>query len=228
MWQSSTTATPGTDADLVQECLRGNEHAWSAVVRKYEPLVYSAPVRYRMRPQDAADILQDVWVDLHSGLKGLRSSELAGWLASVASHKCFHWKRRRQRRPEHQVLPELEPPAREPLAPERLETAQQAQLVRDTVSELPERDRRLVQMLFFEDPPAPYAEVARELGLAEGSIGFMRANCLRKLRDALERRGFAAESPACGECRVIRCAPATCEKRSAPPRALATLSSRPN
>jgi DNA-directed RNA polymerase specialized sigma24 family protein len=45
-------------------------------------------------------------------------------------------------------------------------------------------------MLFYEDPPLPYAEVATRLGLAEGSIGFVRGRCLKKLREQLERRGF--------------------------------------
>ncbi len=179
----------------MRECLQGNDHAWNAVVEKYTGLVYSAPEKYRMDPQDAADILQEVWVDLYSGLNSLRSGKLAGWLISVASHKCYHWKRRRLRKPEQQQTSSVpEPAAREPLVPEWMEQAEQAQALRDSIAQLPQRDQRLVQLLFFEDPPAPYADVARELGLAEGSIGFMRANCLRKLRAVLAQRGFAARS----------------------------------
>jgi hypothetical protein len=45
-------------------------------------------------------------------------------------------------------------------------------------------------MLFFEQPPRPYRQVARSLGLAAGSIGFIRGRCLTRLRRELERRGF--------------------------------------
>ncbi len=180
------------DVDLVQECLRGNQRAWYAVVEKYRNLVYSAPRKYGMSPQDAADILQEVWVDLHSGLKSVRSGELAGWLVSVASHKCYRWKRRRTNKAEQQAACSVpEPAAPEPLVRDWLQKAEEAKVLRDAVAQLPQRDRRLVDLLFFQDPPAPYSEVARELGLAEGSIGYMRANCLRKLREALERDGFA-------------------------------------
>jgi DNA-directed RNA polymerase specialized sigma24 family protein len=48
----------------------------------------------------------------------------------------------------------------------------------------------LVQLLFFEQPPLPYAEVARRMGLATGSIGFIRGRCLEKLRKALVEYGF--------------------------------------
>jgi RNA polymerase sigma factor (sigma-70 family) len=202
------------DVELVEECLRGNEHAWYAVIDKYKNLVYSAPRKYRMNPQDAADILQEVWVDLHSELKSLRSGRLAGWLMSVASHKCYHWKLSRSRKPEEQPAPFVgEPAAREPLVPEWMERAEQAQVLRKVIAQLPERDQRLIQLLFYQDPPVPYAEVARQLELAEGSIGFMRANCLRKLRDELKRIGFDTRSPGCANCRTAYCVRSKCEKR---------------
>ena len=181
-----------TDEDLVEECLRGNEEAWHAVVDKYKNLVYSAPVKYRMSPQDAADIFQEVWVELYSELKNLRKpGALGGWLISVASHKCYQWKRRRMRETEpQQTATDLEPVAREPLFPEWKEQAERAQILRDTVASLPERCQRMVQLLFYHDPPVAYAEVARRLGLAEGSIGFIRGRCLQKLRSSLLERGF--------------------------------------
>jgi DNA-directed RNA polymerase specialized sigma24 family protein len=45
-------------------------------------------------------------------------------------------------------------------------------------------------MLFFEDPPRPYDEVAKELQLATGSIGFTRSRCLKKLKQLLQEKGF--------------------------------------
>ena len=187
------TPTPAwKDEALVEECLRGNQQAWSSVVDKYKNLVYSAPVKYRMSPQDAADIFQEVWVDLYAELKNLRKpGALGGWLISVASHKCYQWKRRRVREAEQQQPgSDREPRSREILFPEWKEQAERAQLLRDTVAALPERCQRMVQMLFFQDPPVPYAEVAQQLGLAIGSIGFIRAKCLEKLRAGLEEKGF--------------------------------------
>jgi DNA-directed RNA polymerase specialized sigma24 family protein len=47
-----------------------------------------------------------------------------------------------------------------------------------------------VQLLFFETPPRPYADVAKELGLAVGSIGFTRQKCMDRLRRQLDILGF--------------------------------------
>jgi DNA-directed RNA polymerase specialized sigma24 family protein len=53
-----------------------------------------------------------------------------------------------------------------------------------------DRCRKMIYMLFFETPSRPYDEVAKELGLAVGSIGFIRGRCLKSLRKALEQKGF--------------------------------------
>jgi hypothetical protein len=45
-------------------------------------------------------------------------------------------------------------------------------------------------MLFFEQPPRPYNEVAQALGLATGSIGFIRGRCLGRLQKILAELGF--------------------------------------
>ena len=181
-----------SDEDLVEECLRGSQQAWSAVVEKYQNLVYSAPVKYRMTPQDAADIFQEVWVELHAELKNVRKpGALGSWLISVASHKCYHWKRKRLREAGQNVNGyDREAPAADPLYLEWKVEAERAQILRDTVARLPERCRRMVHLLFYQDPPTPYLEVARQLGVAEGSIGFMRGRCLQKLREDLERGGY--------------------------------------
>jgi RNA polymerase sigma factor (sigma-70 family) len=186
-----TPTTAWNDKDLVRECLSGSQQAWAAIVEKYKGLVYSVPVRYRMAPHDAADIFQEVWLDLYSELSNLREpGALRGWLITVAWHKCYQWKLRQRRQEKSSVEFEGEPVAESPSFLDWKERLEQEQMVRDAVKVLPERCRVMVEMLFFQDPPVPYADVARQLGLAEGSIGFIRGRCLKKLRVALEQMGF--------------------------------------
>ena len=49
------------------------------------------------------------------------------------------------------------------------------------IAELPERQRVLL-MLLIEDPPLPYEEISRRLGLPVGSIGPTRARALARVR----------------------------------------------
>jgi DNA-directed RNA polymerase specialized sigma24 family protein len=55
---------------------------------------------------------------------------------------------------------------------------------------MPARCVQMIHMLFFETPARPYGEIAKALGLAEGSIGFIRGRCLSRLRKHLETKGF--------------------------------------
>jgi RNA polymerase sigma factor (sigma-70 family) len=182
-----------SDARLIAACRKGDERAWAELVDKYKNLIYSIPIKLGMY-DDAADIFQSVCVDLLSDLPKLREPKaLPKWLMQVCYHKCIeHQKRARKQVPfeEEQAenLPAGEPGA--PLPEELLAQLQDEQMVRNVVNALPPRCERMVRMLFFETPPRPYQDVAKELGIATGSIGFIRGRCLERLKKQLEKMGF--------------------------------------
>jgi RNA polymerase sigma factor (sigma-70 family) len=181
------------DTELVRACLDGNEQAWTALVDKYKSLIYSIPYRYHLSPEDCADIFQTVCLELYSELSKLRKpGSLRSWLVSVTAHTSYHWKRRTRRRAERE-RGDLEEDALPPdpaVAPGLLEGLEQEQMVRNAVAELPPRCREMIRLLFYEHPPLPYKEVASRLGLATGSIGFIRGRCLQRLAKALAKAGF--------------------------------------
>jgi RNA polymerase sigma factor (sigma-70 family) len=182
-----------SDTRLVRACVRGDDEAWSVLVRKYKNLIFSIPVRYGFSHEEAKDVFQAVCLDLISELSELRDARaLPAWLIRVTSHKCAQIRRR-------QNLGQVSPTSESDLAslPDRsrspedlLSQIEAEQTLRDSIAALPPRCRRLVEMLFFESPSRPYSEVARSLGLASGSIGFIRRRCLERLRSSLARRGF--------------------------------------
>jgi RNA polymerase sigma factor (sigma-70 family) len=179
------------DTRLVKECLRGNEQAWSLLIDKYKALIYSIPVKYGLPPQEAADVFQATCTELLVRLPDLREPRaLPKWLMQVAHHECYRWKRQQQRvvsRDGETDLPEPETPA---IAETVLQQTQEEQMLREAMSVLSPQCRRLVELLFFETPARPYADVARELGLAVGSIGFTRQKCIDRLRRQLDELGF--------------------------------------
>jgi RNA polymerase sigma factor (sigma-70 family) len=185
-------STEWTNSRLVQECLRGNEDAWHMLVDRYKNLIYSIPLRYGLPPQDAADIFQAVCLDLFNEMGRLRDAEaLQAWIIRVTNHKCYHWKR--QIHPSNGDLDENGMDglsADSPAATEIMAELEREQLVRDSIEMLPPRCREMISLLFFEHPPQPYTEVAEKLGLARGSIGFIRGRCLKRLKRILEDKGF--------------------------------------
>jgi RNA polymerase sigma factor (sigma-70 family) len=185
-----------TDVRLVRECLDGNETAWAALLDKYKRLIYSIPVKYGFSPDESTDIFQDVCVELLSELPRLREPRaLPKWLMQVTAHKCGHLTRRDRRlRQMHDATfdgAEIDRIADDrPVSDEILSDVEREQALRDAVLSLSPRCRQLVQMLFFESPARPYKEIAESLGMACGSIGFIRGRCLQRLRAQLRKNGF--------------------------------------
>ncbi len=156
---------------------------------RYKKLIYSVPVRYRLSPEDTNDVFQAVCLELYRSLPRLREQRaLRGWLAKVAAHESYRWKCRAQRFGQDDGDGDLTDPAQSQT--EILERVEREHLFREALDGLSARCRQMVSMLFFQDPPVPYADVARNLGLAAGSIGFIRGRCLAKMRQGLEHLGF--------------------------------------
>ncbi|BCS34828.1 DNA-directed RNA polymerase sigma-70 factor [Luteitalea sp. TBR-22] len=181
-----------TDARLVEACLSGNQAAWAALVERYARLIYSVPRRYQATPEDAEDIFQTVCLELYNALPRLRKVDsLRSWLMTVASHASLAWKTARTRRGHVVDVDDADPVRLSTVDRDLLEDVERDQLVRDAVRSLPERCRELVGILFFEQPPRSYKEVAAHFGLAVGSLGFIRGRCLQKLQKALREAGIA-------------------------------------
>lgn len=177
------------DDELVRECLNGNQAAWAVLVEKYKNLVYSIPARYQLPREEAADIFQYVWTELYRDLGRIdRVGGLRKWLITAAARRSLLHKKRLARMTSISEVDLDVGDDRPAIQAVQLELEKQ-QRVRDAVNLLPPRCARMIRMLFFDDPPKPYAEVARALELAEGSIGFIRGRCLRKLKALLEELG---------------------------------------
>ncbi len=187
--RKSSASQRWPDERLVKECLNDNEEAWNALVEKYKNLVYSVPLKYGLSTEDAADVFQSVFLELLEKLPAIRAPKaLPMWLIQVTSHKCLRLKQHQQRAVPDE-LEEMESQSRQFNAAV-LEEFENEHRLREAVSSLAPRCRELIEMLFFEEPSRPYAKIAKSLGIATGSISFIRARCLQRLRAALAKLGF--------------------------------------
>ena len=190
--KTEPATTPAwTDERLVRECLRGDEEAWAALLEKYQNLIFSIPIKLGISREDAGDIFQSVCVDLLRDLPDLRQPKaLPAWLMRVTLNRCRRWHHdqdppaARETDPDTTKAPEKETPSA------LLEEVEREQILRDSIRQLSPRCQRLMHELFFVQPPRSYRDIAADLSLATGSIGFIRGRCLEKLRRRLEERGF--------------------------------------
>lgn len=183
------------DEDLVHACRDGHQGAWSTLVRRYQRLVYTVPRRAGLPDELAADVFQTAFQRLFEHLDRIDdASRVRAWLVTTAKRETLRLLAERQRMadpaaadgddaedPLHRV------PDSAPLHDERLAELQELHRVRAAVERLDPRSRQFIELLFLQDEPLPYAEIARRLGIAEGSIGPTRARCLDKLRQLLRQ-----------------------------------------
>lgn len=177
-----------SDAPLVARVKKGDAGAWHQLVDRYGDYV-NALLRSASVPEaDRPDAFQHVFVELFRALGKLEQTDhLAPWLRQTTLRHGIKLRRKAARETE---LPEEELVAPDSLSQE-LELAERRLLIRVAVLSLKDQCRQLITLLFFADPPQPYAEVAQSLGLSVGSMGQTRQRCLDALRKALIARGIA-------------------------------------
>lgn len=176
-----------TDAELVRRCLDADQAAWSALVDRYQRLVFSVALRSGCDRNDADDVFQVVFTTLYRRLHALRDVDrLASWLITTAQREA--WRVARARRP----LAELDERTEDsgPLAADVAEAADRDQRVRQAMAQLDDRCRGLLTALFLESDRADYAALAARLGMPVGSIGPTRGRCLKKLERLLAAAGI--------------------------------------
>lgn len=177
------------DDKLVAACKANDSNAWTALVGRYERLVYTVPTRYGLTPTEVEDVYQTVWLSLLKNLSRLRQPErVAAWLVTTARREC--WERRRGADYNRSVAatpdnlpPELDDSDQSP--EETVEKYRRQQLLHDAVARLGERCRQLLQLLYYDAEVPTYNEVADRMEMPVGSIGPVRSRCLKKLRDML-------------------------------------------
>jgi len=175
-----------SDTDLLMACQQGEEDAWGALVGRYERLVYTIPYRYGLTPSEVSDVFQSVWLALLRNLGSLRQPDrIAAWLVTTTRREC--WERRRGGSYKREFSSELDSniiktKSDEPSPDELVSTYERHEALRQAMEHLEPRCRRLIHLLYFDPSIPSYAEVSEMLSMPIGSIGPMRARCLKKLR----------------------------------------------
>jgi len=189
--EASEDLTQLDDPVLVSACLAGDSSAWETLIKRYQRLIYSIPLKARLSSDDAADIFQSVCLKLFEKLSSLREyQKLSAWLTTTTTRECWRISSRNRRLGSSFGTDDESPfkdiPAAAPLADAEREVLERQQIVRQAVESLPERCRELLTMLFYQKDELNYAEIARRMGMPVPSVGPTRARCLEKLKKLLE------------------------------------------
>lgn len=183
-----------SDAELLEACRRGDEQAWNSLVVRFQRLIAAVPRRAGLSEDLTAEVFQEVFLALLEKLDDIDQPErLRAWLVTTAKFKT--WRIVAKEKISQKTSPQIDDEEENffdiadesPLAEEVLIELEEQHLVRTAVSNLDERCRTMLMMLYLNEPPASYSAVAAAVGVSETSVSPLRARCLKKMMKLLSR-----------------------------------------
>jgi RNA polymerase sigma factor (sigma-70 family) len=172
-------ATASVDLRLVQRCIDGNQEAWTQLVKRYERLVYSIALRICHETEAAADVMQQVFLQLYQQLEEIRNlPSLPAWISTVTRRRAYD--HLRSIRPTEPLLEDSHADEADVFS-----RIQHRHALEIAMAALPVRNRRLIEMLYMSPEAHTYEQVAERLGMPVSSVGPTRIRTLKKLRTLL-------------------------------------------
>lgn len=188
------------DSELIARfTARGDDTAFTEIVRRHLPLVLAVTRRRLGGSGLAEDAAQQVFIALFRRLKQHREIPcLAAWLQKAAVYEAANLARKedrhRRRMSQAQDLQDATEPANDGRQLDR------------ALASLPERDRQILLLHHFEK--LSFAKVATRLGISEAAAQRRGHRALEKLGKFLRSQGVGRDSNACSMWLAASLAPA--------------------
>lgn len=200
------------DLCLVIACERGDEAAWEALVKEFDPTVKSAARKAASNAEDAEDLASSIWAELY-GLRtdadGNKKSKLAyysgrgslgGWLRAVTAQLAVDGFRKQAKYVQIEEDREFEnlaneaagdgeliahDPSPEELLTDRRTAADVIEALAQTVAELEPEDRLIMKLYYFDE--LKLKQIADTFGYHEATASRKLARIQSEIRKGVER-----------------------------------------
>jgi len=174
-----------SDDTLIKQALKGKKSAWIALVKRYEKNLYNYCLRMVSNPDDALDLMQDIFVAVFRGLANFRGdSPFKGWLFRIAHYRCIEYYRRKKPMQSLDDAPEQEDESVEVCPEQQLHSGQQANALHKAMQSLPVNQKLVVELKFFQQ--CTFEDIAHQLGISTNTVKSRLYSALDKLKGQLE------------------------------------------
>ncbi len=178
------------DRRLIAECLAGRKQAFGEIVIRYQSRLYNAAIRLTDSPEDAADVVQDAFLNAYQSLHSFKGdAEFFTWLYRIAFNTAISMKRKKRAtvsldslRPDGGFDPDDPSELIRPGV--ALERSEEEQELRDALARLSFEHREVLVLKEIEG--MRYEDIAELLGVPIGTIRSRLHRARLELRDLLQ------------------------------------------
>lgn len=174
------------DLELLQALKLGKKSALSKLYDRYGAVVYGLALKILKDAQEAEDLTQEVFVTLwHNNTYNPARGSLSNYLVVMTRSRAIDKLRSRTSR--RKFLERWrQTTSTQPFslsASEQIDIWDTSQHVRAALAQLPERQRQILEMAYFQD--LSQSEIAKTLDIPLGTVKTSARQALKKLREIL-------------------------------------------
>ena len=175
------------DRELVSRIRAGDEDAFRGLFRRYGPVAMALAQRIVRRSHLAEEIVQEAFMALWKHPEGYdqQRGSVKSWLMGMVHHRAVDLVRREEsyRRTATAQAPEQDDPDVAERVAEDIDLPGERQAVRTALDGLPQEQRQVVELMYFEG--LSQSKIAERLSLPLGTVKSRTLLAMRRLRSAL-------------------------------------------
>lgn len=183
--RSKVKLTRDEEAVLIRRTLAGDEDAFAEIIAVFNERLYALAVGILRNGTAAEDVVQESFIKAYRNLSKFRQeSSIYTWLYRITVNTAHNYVRKNVRNGD--VDMEEVAPIIADSSPNPVQTAagnELAEAVNEVVKFLPERQREVFELHFFEY--FTHREIGEMLGITEGAVKANYFHAIRKMQKAL-------------------------------------------
>jgi len=169
--------------DLIEAAKKGERYAQKSLFDLYSKALYNIGMRILGNPDDAADVTQDVFLEIFKKLESFQyKSTFGAWSKKIMVNRSIN---HLQRRPVHYDLPEVEQPYEEQFE-EQDDVAALMMQLNTSLMELPEGCRVVFTLYYFEG--LSHEEIASHLDITTSTTKSQLSRAKQLLRASIQQK----------------------------------------
>lgn len=168
-----------SEAEIIQKLQQGDEKAFKQLVEKYQQLVVNTCFGLVHNNEDAEDIAQDVFIEVHRSISNFRAdSKISTWLYRIAVNRSLNFIRDNKRRKMAQSIEDAFSLGKEKLtniypgqteSPDaEFENSERADILHKAIDSLPKNQRVAFTLNKYDD--LSYKEIAAVMETSISSV----------------------------------------------------------